>query len=294
MWIRQSLLTFCCAALCGVLQTANGFEPFAAGDRVLPGIPEGNAVAIFPGCYAAGNVDSGPCLHRASNLRAFELPELTVSFDPFWGDWVARRSQMQERRMAAAVAVVFDMDEAAAGGLPRPCFADRYFDVQRTCGGDACVRDVEYLQKFRGRRTNADERSILARSYSARDWFFSSRGMDDSLVDGFIKSPSEANAFHEVMKPARWRVQPPDMIGFSFVFGKVGNEMLETSSRGQTPEVAAMEPDGEKVFEWNGRVRMRDVTFYMEPDLPNIIFNPSGINRFSNAFLIGCQTGINF
>ncbi len=156
------------------------------------------------------------------------------------------------------------------------------------------MRDVEYLQKFRGRRTNADERSILARSYSARDWFFSSRGMDDSLVDGFIKSPSEANAFHEVMKPARWRVQPPDMIGFSFVFGKVGNEMLETSSRGQTPEVAAMEPDGEKVFEWNGRVRMRDVTFYMEPDLPNIIFNPSGINRFSNAFLIGCQTGINF
>jgi len=194
--------------------------------------------------------------------------------------------------MAAAVASLFDGD-AVRCKSSRTYFTNSCFHVQRTCSGDACIRDVEYSQKFSNRGTN-DEKSILAAGSSPADWFLSARNTEDSLADSFFKTPSETSAFHEIMKPARWRVQPPDMVGFTFVFGKVNNEMLEMASHKQAPEVAVFEPANEKALEWNSRIRMRDVSFYVEPDLQYILFNPTGINRFSNAFLIGCQTGISF
>ncbi len=292
--MKQRLLTCCCAVLCGVLQTANGFEPFAAGDGVLSVGPAGREAYSLPNVISPGSADSGLRSPQASSLRAFELPELTVPFDPFWGDWVARRSQVQEPRMAVVAASFFGCDSVAGNTSSRTCFTNSYFNVRRTCVGDACVRDVEYVHKF-SRRTN-EEKSILAANASPHDWFFSSRGMDEGLADGFFKNAPETKTFHEIMKPARWRVQPPDMVGFTFVFGKVNNEMLETASNKQTPEVALLESsnENEKALEWNSRIRMRDVSFYVEPDLQYILFNPTGINRFSNAFLIGCQTGISF
>jgi porin len=87
--------------------------------------------------------------------------------------------------------------------------------------------------------------------------------------------------------------RPTDSIGFAMIYGRFSDDLRNAEQIAQTLDSSIAVQDYELVFEWCYRFRMREGALYFQPDL-QYIRHPDGNSNIPNAFVVGCQMGINF
>jgi porin len=87
--------------------------------------------------------------------------------------------------------------------------------------------------------------------------------------------------------------RPTDILGFAIVYGKFSDDLQQAEQLARTFDSTVTVQDYELAFEWCYRFRMRDGALYVQPDFQYII-QPNGSNEIPNAFVVGCQLGLNF
>ncbi len=94
-----------------------------------------------------------------------------------------------------------------------------------------------------------------------------------------------------------WRgpiaTRPDDCCGFAVIFGNFSDDLRDAEKAAKTTDSSVEVQDYELVYEWSYRIRMREGAVYVQPDLQYIV-HPNGMSEIPNAFVVGCQMGVNF
>jgi porin len=86
--------------------------------------------------------------------------------------------------------------------------------------------------------------------------------------------------------------RPTDMAGFGVVHGRFSNALRDAQERELLDPIVGVQ-NYETVFEWSYRAYFRKSSVFFQPDL-QYVMRPGGSGKIDNAFVIGCQIGINF
>ena len=87
--------------------------------------------------------------------------------------------------------------------------------------------------------------------------------------------------------------RPMDMAGFGVIHGRFSNDLRDAQEREQLLDPLVGVQDYETVFEWSYRAYFRKSSVFFQPDL-QYVMRPGGTGKVDNAFVVGCQIGINF
>jgi porin len=87
--------------------------------------------------------------------------------------------------------------------------------------------------------------------------------------------------------------RPTDMAGFAVIYGRFSDNLRQMQILSQTLNSGQIVQTNETVFEWSYRFRLREGAMYFQPDFQYIV-RPNGESAIPNAFVAGCQVGVNF
>ena len=77
------------------------------------------------------------------------------------------------------------------------------------------------------------------------------------------------------------------------VYGNYSDDLRNAERLAQTMDSSVKVKTYETVLEWTYRFQLRQGAAYFQPDLQYVI-NPGGTGEYANAFVVGCQVGVNF
>jgi porin len=87
--------------------------------------------------------------------------------------------------------------------------------------------------------------------------------------------------------------RPTDMAGVGVVYGHFSSDLQDAQERQQLLDPTVGVQDHETVLEWTYRLYFCKSAVFFQPDF-QYIFRPGGTGKIDDAFVIGCQIGINF
>lgn len=87
--------------------------------------------------------------------------------------------------------------------------------------------------------------------------------------------------------------RPRDLCGLGVVFGEFSSDLANAEEREQLLTPGTGVQNHESVVELTYRFSARNGTIFIQPDIQYVI-RPGGTGQIDNAFVIGCQAGINF
>jgi porin len=87
--------------------------------------------------------------------------------------------------------------------------------------------------------------------------------------------------------------RPADVAGFGMVFGEFSSDLRSAQEREQLLDPTVGVQSHESVLEATYRLSLHKGALFFQPDVQYVI-RPGGTGQTANAFVLGCQFGINF
>lgn len=120
-------------------------------------------------------------------------------------------------------------------------------------------------------------------------------GITGSLLVSPDQSISTMPWFFTAAACARgvFEARPDDVAGLGFVYGSFSNDLQNQQRNAQLLNPAQGVQSNESVIEATYRIALPGNSTFIQPDVQYII-RPGGTGQFGNAFVLGCQIGVNF
>ena len=84
-----------------------------------------------------------------------------------------------------------------------------------------------------------------------------------------------------------------DSAGFAVVYGDFGRDLRQAEERESQTALSTGVQDYETALELTYRFHFRESALFFQPDLQYVV-RPGGTGKLGDAFVLGCQLGVNF